>query len=89
MKIRKRVVAGLVIVIALVSYFIVKDKFLYNENTKLYRGIEENNIKLIDEALSEGCDINNIDYIKVGDSYSLFVVSVKYQMKVQCEEYFT
>lgn len=73
MKIRKRVVAGLVTGIALVSYFIVKDKFLYNENTKLYRGIEENNIKLIDEALSEGCDINNIDYIKVGELKPIFI----------------
>lgn len=86
MKIRKRVVVGAVIAITLVSYLVIKDKFLYSKNTKLYSGIEQNNVKLIDEALSEWCDINNIDYIKVGDSYSLFVVSVKYQMKVQCEE---
>ena len=51
MKIRKRIVVGAVIAITLVSYLVIKDKFLYSKNTKLYSGIEQNNVKLIDEAL--------------------------------------
>lgn len=73
MKIKKRVIAGGVIAIILVSYLVIKDKFLYSKNTKLYRGIEQNNVKLIDEALAEDCDINNIDYIKIGESKPIFI----------------
>ena len=73
MKIKKRVIAGGVIAIILVSYLVIKDKFLYSKNTKLCRGIEQNNVKLIDEALAEDCDINNIDYIKIGESKPIFI----------------
>ena len=72
MKIRKRVVVGAVIAITLVSYLVIKDKFLYSKNTKLYSGIEQNNVKLIDEALEEGCDINESDYINNGESKPIF-----------------
>lgn len=73
MKISKRVMGVSLIVMVGLSCFIIKDKLFYNKNTKLYRGIEENNFKLIDEALAEGCDINNVHYIKSGESKPIFI----------------
>ncbi|CDM67253.1 hypothetical protein CM240_0074 [Clostridium bornimense] len=73
MKINKKVMSMILIVIVVLGYFIIRDKIFVSNNTKLYSGIENNNFSLIDEALVEGCDINEFDHINNGESKPIFI----------------
>lgn len=73
MKINKKVISvSLIFIVAIISCFFIRSKIFKYNDTKLDYAIEKNNINLIDEALEDGCNIDNIGYIDIGETKPIF-----------------